>query len=73
MANHQKISPKLKINMHTYIFDLNSTTDNDEQYRIEVKVCTQTLDNDHPSIDKNSDDIECERKDCLSPQLFGQI
>lgn len=49
--------------MPTYIFDLNSSTDNNEQYRVEVKVCTQTLENDHPSIDKNSDDIECERKD----------
>jgi hypothetical protein len=49
--------------MTTYIFDLNSSSDNGEQYQVEVKVCTQTLENDHPSIDQKSDDIECERKD----------
>ncbi|WP_276976313.1 hypothetical protein [Flavobacterium filum] len=49
--------------MSIFIFDLNSLADNGEQYNVEVKVCTQTLENDHTSIDKNSDDIECERKD----------
>ncbi len=47
--------------MNIYIFDLNSSSDNNEQYQ--VKVCNQTLENDHPSIEQNSDDIECERKD----------
>ena len=49
--------------MPSYIFDLNSSTNKNEQYNVEVKVSTQTLENNHPSIDKNSDDIDCERKD----------
>jgi hypothetical protein len=48
--------------MYTYIFDLNSSMDKNEQYQVEVKVCNQTLENDNSSIDQNSDDIECERK-----------
>lgn len=49
--------------MAIYIFDIDSTSDINIQFHIEVKICTQTLENDHPNIDNQSDDIQCERKD----------
>jgi len=48
--------------MPTYIFDLNSPCDNGEIYLVEVKVGSSQTGQDIPTLDKNSDDPECEKK-----------